>query len=71
MDNYPSKKFCKKTCLNKYEKIQLQMADTGCSLCGKKNNSLKYYQDWNKKYCTKKHYNIGTSDALILKINYL
>ena len=70
-DYYPSKTFCKKTCFNKFVKAQLQMSDKGCSLCAKKNSSLRYYAYGVKKYCTKKHYDIGTSDALVLKINYL
>mgnify|MGYP001344205485 CR=1 FL=1 len=65
------KKYCKKTCLNKAHKILLQMADKGCSLCGKKNKSLRYYESEGKKYCSQKHHEIGVSDALILKINYL
>ncbi|MDC0383266.1 hypothetical protein OAN38_00310 [Candidatus Marinimicrobia bacterium] len=69
-DDYPSKVFCKKSCANKFEKAQEQMKDEGCSLCGKKNPSLRYYEHGLKKYCKKKHYEIGISDAIVLKINY-
>ena len=68
---YRNKKFCKKSCLNKHRKAYLQSIDSGCSLCGKKNSSLKYFDHEGKKYCKKKHFDIGASDAIILKINYL
>jgi hypothetical protein len=71
-DNYPGKEFCKKTCLNKYIKIELMRSDTGCSLCGRKTKSLKYHEDSvnNKKYCKIKCAEIALSDAIVLRIEY-
>ena len=66
----PGKKFCKKSCANKYVKTQLQENDTGCDLCGKKNKSLNYFEGEFKKYCKQKCWDIATSNAIVLKINY-
>ena len=72
-DDIRGKSFCKKTCLNKYHKLILQRDDKGCSLCGKKTKSLKYYEDSvnkNKKYCKIKCAEIALSDAIVLRIEY-
>jgi len=66
----PGKKFCKKSCANKYVKYELQRTDTGCALCGKKNKSLKYYEHESKQYCKQKCFDIACSNAIVLKIEY-
>ena len=70
-EDYPGIKFCKKSCLNKYIKEDLTSKDKGCSLCGKKNKSLNYYESDNgEQYCNEKHWEIGINDPIILDIKY-
>lgn len=66
----PGKKFCKKSCTNKYVKSELQRNDSGCALCGKVNKSLNYYEHQSKKYCKQKCVDIVSSNAIVLKIDY-
>ena len=56
--------------MNRYVKRELQKNDTGCSLCGKKNKSLKYFMTETKQYCKQKCYDIALSDAIVLRIDY-
>ena len=73
-DTFPELEFCKKSCLNNYVKKDAKEKDKGCSLCGKRNPSLRYYINEKnsivEQYCTIKHARIAETNPIILDIKY-